>query len=148
MELNPQVKEKLERALSRKGLRSTRQREQVLAVVLESSDHPSADTVYSRVKEEIPGISLATVYNCLETLYDCDLIRQINFERSPSRYCVAKGHHQQHAHFHCQETGKVFDVDLPETFIEELRNYLPGGFSVEKIDLTLSGKSEVSTSNN
>ena len=139
MQLNPQAKEKLETALSRKGMRPTRQREQVFAVIYESDDHPSADVVYSRVKELMPSISLATVYNCLETLTDCDLIRQVNFEREPSRYCYSKEHCKHHAHFHCKNTGKVIDVDLPNEFIESLSQYLPQGFQIDKIDLTLSG---------
>ena len=139
MQLEPQAKEKLDSALARKGLRSTRQREQVYAVVLESCDHPSADGIYSRVKAECPGISLATVYNCLETLVECELVRQVNFERESSRFCQAKDHCKHHAHFHCQETGKVIDVDLPEDFIENLSQYLPEGYAIDKIDLTLSG---------
>jgi Fur family transcriptional regulator, peroxide stress response regulator len=139
MQLNPQAKEKLEKALIRKGMRSTRQREQVFAVIYESDDHPAADVVYSRVKEIMPSISLATVYNCLETLTECDLIRQVNFEREPSRYCYTKEHCKHHAHFHCKNTGKVFDVDLPNAFIESLSQYLPQGFQIEKVDLTLSG---------
>lgn len=141
MELDPEVKEKLEKALAKKGLRSTRQREQVFAVILESKDHPAADVVYSRVKEFMPTISLATVYNCLETLYECDLIRQINFERQPSRFCFAKEHRKHHAHFHCSETGRVFDVDIPHEFVDKLSGYLPNGFEIDKIDLTLSGSS-------
>jgi len=140
MQLQSQAKEKLDKALARKGLRSTRQREQVYSVLLGSEDHPSADVVYSRVKKDCPGISLATVYNCLETLVDCDLIRQVNFEREPSRFCQCKDHRKHHAHFHCQETGKVIDVDLPNGFIENLSQYLPDGYSIDKIDLTLSGR--------
>jgi len=139
MQLEPQAKEKLDSALARKGLRSTRQREQVYAVVLDSIDHPPADLVYARVKSDCPGISLATVYNCLETLVECDLVRQVNFERAPSRFCQSKDHCKHHAHFHCQETGKVIDVDLPSDFIENLSQYLPEGYIIEKIDLTLSG---------
>lgn len=139
MQLHPQAKEKLETALARKGMRSTKQREQVFAVILESNDHPAADVVYTRVKEQMPSISMATVYNCLETLTDCDLIRQVNFEREPSRYCFAKEYRKHHAHFHCKTTGKVIDVDLPTEFIESLSHYLPAGFKIDKIDLTLSG---------
>ncbi|MCG8526364.1 MAG: transcriptional repressor [Opitutales bacterium] len=141
IELDPIAKEKLERALARKGLRSTRQREQVFAVVYGSDDHPAADVVYQRVKNSVPGISLATVYNCLETLSDCELIRQVNFEREPSRFCLNKEHSLHHAHFHCRDSGKVIDVDLPNDFIENLSQFLPGGYRIDKIDLTLSGTS-------
>jgi Fur family transcriptional regulator, peroxide stress response regulator len=133
------AKENLDAALAKKGLRSTRQREQVFAALLESEDHPSADILYERVKRKMPSISLATVYNCLETLSECDLIRQINFERAPSRFCFASDQHRHHAHFHCRTTGKVIDVDLPASFIENLSQFLPEGFRIDKVDLTLCG---------
>jgi Fur family peroxide stress response transcriptional regulator len=141
MELDRHEKEKLESALSGKGQRTTRQREQIYAVILRSDDHPCADLVYQRVKPLLPGISLATVYNCLETLAACGLIRQVHFEREPSRYCFAREENLHHAHFHCQRSGKVFDVDLPASFIENLSQFLPEGFEIHKLDLTLTGTS-------
>jgi Fur family transcriptional regulator, peroxide stress response regulator len=142
MQLEHPEQKTLESALARKGLRSTRQREQVYAVVLESEDHPSADLVYSRVKMQCPSISMATVYNCLDTLVECELIRQVNFEREPSRFCRAKDDSKHHAHFHCQDTGKVIDVHLPSEFIENLSQFLPPGYEIDKIDLTLSGRKQ------
>ena len=33
----------------------------------------------------MPTISMATVYNCLETLVTCGLVKQVNIEREPTR---------------------------------------------------------------
>ncbi len=147
MSLNSTAKQSLEDALFVKGLRSTKQREIIYEAVLNSEDHPSADLIYSRVKEDMPGISLATVYNCLETLTDCGLIRQVNFERQPSRFCLATAQSAHHAHAHCKNTGKVFDVVLPAQFFDELNKYLPADFQLEKVDLCLSGKQSLSQKN-
>ncbi|NBX60826.1 MAG: transcriptional repressor, partial [Opitutaceae bacterium] len=84
------------------GLRPTAQREVVFKVILEKRDHPTADEIFARVKSQMPTISLATVYNCLETLVQCQLIRQVNLERAPTRYCPNL---HQHAHFHDETTG-------------------------------------------
>ena len=75
----------LTQRLADSGLRATPQREVVYSVLLGKRDHPTADEVYVRVKSELPTISLATVYNCLETLVQCDLVRAVNFERGPTR---------------------------------------------------------------
>jgi Fur family peroxide stress response transcriptional regulator len=58
----------------------------------------------------LPTISLATVYNCLEALVQCNLIRQVNFDRGPTRYCPNL---HPHAHFHDEVTGSTYDIDLP-----------------------------------
>lgn len=136
MALNSQSKGSLVEALARQGLRSTRQREHVFGVLLEKRDHPSADEVFTRSKQSMPGISLATVYNCLETLVQCGLVRQVNHERDSSRYCPNLA---EHAHFHDKATGRVMDIDLPPAVLDELRRILPTGFAAENIEISFHG---------
>ena len=128
--------------MKRSGQRSTKQREHIFALLLEKRDHPTADEVYTRAREDMPSISLATVYNCLEALTDSKLIRQVNFEREPTRYCPNL---KQHAHFHCQESGEVIDIDLSESTMNHLIQALPKGFSASHIEITYNGKRTCST---
>lgn len=137
MNLSSHYKDMLDEALERSGQRSTRQREHIFALLLEKRDHPTADEIYARAKSDMPSISLATVYNCLETLVETSLIRQVNFEREPTRYCPNL---TQHAHFYCKATGEVMDVDLPDNIVGELKNILPDGFEAERIDIAFNGK--------
>jgi Fur family peroxide stress response transcriptional regulator len=95
--------------ISRKGFRFTAQRREVYDALLQH-DHPAAIDVFMRVQKRLPGISLATVYNCLETLAECGLVRAVNHDREPSRYCANL---QPHAHFFCDECGAVADVPSP-----------------------------------
>lgn len=137
MNLAPEYKVRLDEALERSGQRSTKQREHIFSVLLEKRDHPTADEVYVRAKSDMPTISLATVYNCLETLVETSLIRQVNFEREPTRYCPNL---TQHAHFYCRESGEIVDVDLTDEVIETLMKALPEGFSAQHIDIAYDGK--------
>src|ERR1044071_8297048 len=123
------------------GLRSTPQREVVYSVLLKKRDHPTADEVFVRVKSELPTISLATVYNCLETLVQCDLVRAVNFERGPTRYCPNL---HPHAHFHDEHTGKTHDVDLPPTLIEKVHAVLPRGYDASSVEVIFRGKADKS----
>ena len=75
----------LARKLADSGLRMTTQREHVYNTLLEQTDHPSADDVYLRAKADMPEISMATVYNTLDALVKCGLIKQVNVERSATR---------------------------------------------------------------
>jgi len=127
----------LARRLADSGLRSTPQREVVYDILLKRRDHPTADEVFTRVKPELPGISLATVYNCLETLVQCDLVRAVNFERGPTRYCPNQA---PHAHFHDESTGQTHDVDLPPAIFAKLKAALPTGFDAEAVEITFRGK--------
>jgi Fur family peroxide stress response transcriptional regulator len=118
-------------------VRPTPQREIVLKVILEKRDHPTADEIFARVKASMPTISLATVYNCLEALVQGGLVRQVNFERAPTRYCPNL---HEHAHFHDETTGRIHDVDLPADFVARLRQILPAGFDARSIELNFRGK--------
>ncbi|HEY1792480.1 MAG TPA: transcriptional repressor [Opitutaceae bacterium] len=128
----------LAQRLADSGLRSTPQREVVYSVLLRKRDHPTADEVFARAKPEMPAISLATVYNCLETLVQCNLVRAVNFERGPTRYCPNL---QPHAHFHDEVTGATHDIDLPATLISQVKSVLPGNFDASSVEIIFRGKS-------
>ena len=118
------------------GFRLTRQRREVYEVLLETRDHPSAVQVFNRVQQKMPTISLATVYNCLETLTQCGLVQQVNLDRGPSRFCPNT---HQHAHFMCTQCHGVHDVDLPDA--KELSRpwHLPDGYVVSHYEFSLRG---------
>lgn len=135
MNLTTEAKQELETALSRKNLRNTRQRELIYSVLHGNTNHPTADDVFSLVKDE-RSISLATVYNCLETFVDCGLIKEVNMGRNPTRY---DPDHSEHGHFFCGDCGEVFDIKLSDKFLEELKNILPEGFKAESVQLNFKG---------
>jgi Fe2+ or Zn2+ uptake regulation protein len=114
--------------------RLTKQRREVYEVLKEQLDHPTATEVFIRAKERVPGISLATVYNCLETLTHSGLVKQVNLDRGPSRYCPNL---KEHGHFHCEQCGHVTDVELRDTPGAALA--LPRGSVVSRMDISLRG---------
>jgi Fur family peroxide stress response transcriptional regulator len=124
-------------AISAGGLRMTAQRRQVFDVLLDERDHPTATEVFLRTKQRMPSISLATVYNCLETLVGCGLVRQVHIDREPTRYCPNL---QEHGHFVCTECGEVTDVEL-DTRRSNRKPFwrLPEGFSVSSVEVNLRG---------
>jgi len=125
-----------EEGISHSGLRFTPQRRVVFDSLLTRRDHPTATEVFMRVKGDMPSISLATVYNCLETLVECGLVKQVNVEREPTRYCPNV---EEHAHFVCNQCGQVFDVDLTGSAKMEKMLSLPEGFTVTSRELNLRG---------
>ena len=134
--LNVEDQKALSTALFSKGLRSTKQRASVYCSILDKQDHPTADDILLRVRKKLPSISLATVYNCLETLVDCGLVRQVNLDRASTRFCPNLA---PHAHFKCSETGKIFDLSIDEESFNSLQSILPQGFKAQNFELSFSG---------
>jgi len=134
--LTSSSKDTFNSALREKGLRPTKQRACVYGVILGKRDHPTADDIYDRVKRHLPGTSFATVYNCLETLVGCGLVRQVNMDRSPTRYCPNL---TPHAHFRCTQSGKIYDVEIDNNTLSLIQALVPEGFEAENLDLSFSG---------
>src|SRR6266850_8110343 len=95
-----EIDSRLNERLATRGFRFTPQREHVYSVLLGKRDHPTAEEVFIRTKREMPDISMATVYNCLDALVKCRLVREVNLDRVAMHYCPNMG---EHFHFFCDD---------------------------------------------
>jgi Fe2+ or Zn2+ uptake regulation protein len=133
----PEISQEIEIPDEIAGLRMTAQRREVYRFLQQERNHPTANEVFMRVKERLPNLSLATVYNCLEALVQHGIIRQVNFDRESSRYCPNLS---EHGHFHDASTGIIHDVGFkPGINLADVLD-LPPGALVEDIEITLRGK--------
>ncbi len=119
------------------GVRMTRQRRAVIEVLLQSYDHPTAAQIYERAKEILPGISLATVYNCIESLAAQRLINQLHFDNGPCRFCPNV---EPHVHVMDDASNRVIDVQLKEGLTPEDVFELPEGVRVKSMEAYLRGE--------
>lgn len=123
------------------GLRMTRQRQEVYRLLMQTRSHPTAHEVFIKIKEILPHVSLATVYNCLEALVQHKIIRQVNFDREPSRYCPNL---DEHGHFHDESTGTIYDVKFkPGVNLTDVLD-LPPNTIIKDFEITLRGQLTVS----
>src|SRR4051812_37461047 len=99
----------LNQRLAHSGFRFTPHRHQVYDVLLEHRDHPTAEEVFIRAKKQMPEISMATVYNCLDALIKSGLVRLVNVDRGATRFCPNM---QEHGHFVYDLCGAVYDVEV------------------------------------
>lgn len=97
----------LRHALESNGQRFTEQRAAVYRFLRGTYEHPTADEVFTRVRAEIPDISLATVYKALETLVSCNLAMKLSYGDDSARYDART---DDHVHSRCLKCGMVRDV--------------------------------------
>jgi Fur family peroxide stress response transcriptional regulator len=122
--------------LATSGFRFTPQRQHVYNVLLQQRDHPTVEEVFIRSKEQMPDISMATVYNCLDALVKSGLVRHVNLERSATRFCPNM---QEHCHFHCDDCSRVYDVEFASQGAGLAGLVIPSGFKVKQYDISIRG---------
>ena len=106
------MRKRIKEELKKRGMRATFQRVIVLEKLYEGG-HMTAEEVLERVREEVPSISPATVYNVLDALRDAGLIGEIFIERGRVHY---DRNPEPHFHFRCDRCGGIFDVDIEIPF--------------------------------
>ena len=121
--------------LATSGFRFTPQRQHVYSVLLEKRDHPTAETVFIRAKRDMPDISMATVYNCLDALVTCGLVRAVHRDRGATQFCPNM---QEHCHFYCEVCGGVFDIDFASQ-AKKPEVPVPEGFKPTQFELSIRG---------
>ena len=88
------------------GLKITPQRIEVYKALIASTEHPSADAVYEKVKQVLPNVSLDTVNRTLNTLSDIGVAFVVEGSGDVKRF---DGNLDNHQHFKCIKCKKIFD---------------------------------------
>lgn len=91
------------------ALKYSRQRESIKEFLATRTDHPTADTVYTNLREKFPNISLGTVYRNLSLLADIGDITKITTGDGADRF---DGRTTPHNHFICRKCHCVTDLDM------------------------------------
>jgi Fur family peroxide stress response transcriptional regulator len=82
----------------------------------------------------MPDISMATVYNCLDTLVQSGLARQVTVDRGATRFCPNM---REHCHFYCDVCAQVFDIGLTGEAPAGIA--LPRGFKAARFEIAIHG---------
>ncbi|MBR3645149.1 MAG: transcriptional repressor [Lachnospiraceae bacterium] len=95
----------------------SKQREIIKKNVLSRYDHPTADAVYNSIREDIPNISLGTVYRNLRLLVEQNEILSLDLGDGKEHF---DGHTELHYHFICSQCNSIHDLYMPELEINKV----------------------------
>ncbi len=97
---------RLKEACRNLGVKVTQQRIEIFREVLQTGNHPDAETVFRGVRRRMPTVSLDTVYRTLWWLKDLGLITTLGLSRERARF---DGNLSRHHHFVCTRCGLTRD---------------------------------------
>src|SRR3954454_10260652 len=101
--------DRLVAALRERGQRVTSQRLIIGRLLRELDRHVTAEEVLRRASEQLPGVSLPTVYATLDLLAELGVARRVSVA-APVLYDPRVG---DHSHLRCRVCGRVDDLEIP-----------------------------------
>lgn len=90
-----------------RGLKVTPQRRAVFEALHGDGGHPTADVVWARVRDQMPTVSLRTVYQALNDLVELGEVEAVSVGIGASRFDPNTASHD---HFVCRSCERVYDV--------------------------------------
>lgn len=114
-----------------------RKRDAILDYLMKSKAHPSAETIYTDLKPQIPDLAMGTVYRNLTLFKEKGMVSSVATVSGVERF---DANTNPHVHFICSNCDAVIDLDdmeVPEA-LSQLAAKCCGG-SVDGCQLSFTG---------
>ncbi|MCH5313307.1 MAG: transcriptional repressor [Helicobacter sp.] len=111
------ILERLRMSIKKYGLKNSKQREEIIAVLYKSGTHLSPDEITNIIKESDKNASISSVYRILSFLEKEHFITALESDKSGRRYEIAAKEH--HDHIICLSCGDI--VEFVDSDIERLQ---------------------------
>lgn len=99
------------------NLKYSRQRNAIKEFLMTRKDHPTADVVYSNLRNEFPNISLGTVYRNLTLLSELGEILKLDMGDGVDHF---DGNVSPHFHFICNSCHSVIDLNMDKDALKDI----------------------------
>jgi Fur family ferric uptake transcriptional regulator len=118
---------KLSDALQEGGFRLTQSRRHILAALVDSQGHITADDLVEIIHQDQPSIGRMSVYRTLDLLSELGLIRPVYQGTGAAHYILLDNGH--HHHLVCSTCDKVFDFD--DCVLHEIESAISQAYNFE-----------------
>lgn len=140
MEVTDTTYSHIKELLMEAGLKATHPRIAVLHELMKRDEHPTAERLYDRIKEQNPSISLGSVYRVLEKLVDTSLASRVATKSGTKRY---DANLEQHSHIYSVNTEEIqdyHDEELNQLIKKYFERKRIQNFKITDIKLQINGE--------